>query len=257
MLNHNSTSASDPTRGTARQRYADALPTCTTPKGGVEQALIEVKAPPGAANANRQPLYGYKMRSVTGVHHGRPARTGAEQLPPYHPKLEQTFLDTAGPHGDQVQLLRDQVGTDPATITFRIVQPSPSPYTSAASWTYLDKTGAPATVTLTTHQPVLPQVNLLPTVTGSLIADHEARFDANLSSPGQSLTGSFDWDIYRVDDEGAVIDGRRAERRQRHRRLVDPGKYRAEVHFEEAGPTGIDRYGFVEFTVRSRPRRRS
>ena len=32
-------------------------------------------------------------------------------------------------------------------------------------------------------------------------------------------------------------------------RLVDPGHYRAEVHFEEAGPSGIDRYGLLEFEV--------
>ncbi|HCB03819.1 MAG TPA: hypothetical protein DEQ43_06155, partial [Nocardioides bacterium] len=210
---------------------------------------VVLAAPDGALDRDGNTVDGYRVlfsRNWLMVSE-RSARTG--QWGPYRPQLTLTYLDQDGQIA-QLSLMRHHEGDDPAELQFSVTRPSaPEMYTLADHWTYTALDGTDQTVGLLPFDPVLLPVNVVPSIQGILIADNLVKLDANLSTPGQSLAGTYTWTIDRLDDSGAVVETITAAGASVTRRLLEPGRYRATTTFHYNGPPALTRTGAVEFTM--------
>ncbi len=171
----------------------------------------------------------------------------------YRARLTLTYVDQNGKLA-QMALLRHQDGNDPVRLDFNLVRPDlgVDQYDVTDEWTFTKTGGGLRTVTLLPFDPVLLPVNVVPSVQGILIADNVVKLSANLSTPGQSLSGSYAWTLERLDDAGAVVEtiplpaGLAVTKR-----LLHAGRYRATAAYTVDGPPQFTRAGMVEFTMQA------
>jgi hypothetical protein len=214
--------------------------------------FVEVAAPPGALDRNGNGVNGYRVLFSRGwlMVAERSAATGTWSA--YRPQLTLTYVDEDGDLA-QMSLLRHQEGDDPAEIDFTVVRPSAAAdelFDLTPEWTFTALGGGLQTVSLLPFDPMLLPVNVVPSVQGVLVADNVVRLSANVSTPGQSLSGSTSWLLERLDEAGAVVETiPLPAQASLLKRMDTPGRYRATATFTAAGPPSLTRTGVVEYVV--------
>ncbi|WP_456697683.1 hypothetical protein [Aeromicrobium sp. P5_D10] len=219
---------------------------------GTSLPRVDVKAPSGALNRDGKAVSDYRVLFSRGwlMVSERRSDTGAWSA--YRPQLALTYVDQTGELA-QMSLIRHQEGDDPAELQFSVTRPKlprADQVKFVDEWTFTKTGGGTRTVTLLPFDPILLPVNVLPSVQGILTADNVVRFDDNLSTPGQSLTGTHSWTLERLDDKGAVVETISLPDEQAvSKRLLHPGRYRATATFTTTTLPSLTRTGTVEFTM--------
>ncbi len=219
---------------------------------GTSLPRVDVKAPAGALNRDGKAVSDYRVLFSRGwlMVSERRSDTGAWSA--YRPQLTLTYVDQTGKLA-QMALIRHQEGDDPAQLQFLVTRPElpkADEVKKTDEWTFTKTGGGTRTVTLLPFDPVLLPVNVVPSVQGILTADNVVRLDDNLSTPGQSLTGTHSWTLERLDANGAVAEtvplpGGQAV----SKRLLHAGRYRAVATFKTTTSPSLTRTGTVEFTM--------
>ena len=222
-------------------------------ENGVPKDLITVMAPPGMVNIDGEPLSGYRVKISRGLLMVAELVTGEQTFRPYQPRTKLKFVDESGDTALMSLIRVGQVGGPPVRkfLVSKDVGGVTSS-TSGLSWTYFQGPGVLKTITLLDELPVTPQVNVIPSVQGDLVADHVLTLKANASTPALSKTGGqYTWAVQRLDDSGNVVDTFNPGGNFvgfGHRYDV-PGRYRALVTFSWTGPEAGSASGRVEFEI--------
>ncbi|MBO9523470.1 MAG: hypothetical protein J7518_18220 [Nocardioidaceae bacterium] len=213
---------------------------------------VEVKAPAGALDRGAHPVSDYRVLFSRGWPMVSERRADLGSWSAFRPRLTLTYLDENGKIA-QMSILRHQEGDEPVQLDFSLTRPDlpvAQRFSVAPTWTFTQTGGGLRTVSLLPFDPVLRPVNVVPSVQGILVADNVVTLSSNLSTPGQSLPGSFGWTLERLHDDGTVAEtiplpGDAAV----SRRLLDAGRYRATATYTVDGPPQFARSGVVEFTM--------
>ncbi len=222
-------------------------------ESGVPTDFITVHAPAGTVNAQNEPLSGYRVAISRGFLMVAELVTGEQSFRPYQPRTSVTFVDAQGRTSLMSLSVGQQDGPPIRKFLFATVDVDDSTlYSSDTSWTYEQHPGVLKTVTLLERLPLTPQVNVIPSIEGDMVADHVLDLRANLSTPGQSTTGGqYTWAIERLDDAGNVVDTLNPGGNLTGfgHRYTEPGDYRAKVTYSWTGPEPGSASGRVEFTI--------
>lgn len=173
------------------------------------------------------------------------------------PRLQLSYLKPDGTAGQMA--LAQYVNTDDlvdrklALTSFNEAgEPSGS---LADQWSFQGPGGTPRTVTLAPQGSLLPQINLVPTVDGSMQLGQLLNFQANPSPDATNAAANgagYSWTIEHLDDHGVAIPDDTvtgpANAVAFQRRFDKPGDYRAQVRL--VGGTGaVDVGGSVDFSI--------
>ncbi|RNL62922.1 hypothetical protein EFK50_14435 [Nocardioides marmoriginsengisoli] len=214
---------------------------------------VDVKAPPGALDRDAHPVSDYRVLFSRNWPMVAERRSDTGAWSPYRARLALTYVDQDGKRA-QMSLIRHKEGSSAPKIDFNLVRPEAAAEADrnevTPEWTFTKTGGGVQTVSLLPFDTTLRPVNVVPSVQGILIADNTVKFSANLSTPGQSLPGSYSWILERLNADGTVAEtipvnplASPAER------LTEPGRYRATAGYTVTGPPSFTRSGVVEFTM--------
>ncbi len=252
MFGHDGTFIPDPVSGynpagtttDADLRFAE---------NGTPRESIVVLAPPETRNVNGELLSGYQVKISRGFLMVAELVTGEQTFRPYQPRTSLKFVDATGPGIMSLMQVGQEDGPPIRKFLITRIDGDEATYSSETSWTYFQNPGVPKTVTLLDQLPVTPQVNVIPSVQGELVADHLVTLKANASDPALTRTGGqYTWVVERLDDNGDVVEtipppGGNLTGFQH--RFEEPGRYRAKVTLSWTGPDSGSASGRVEFTI--------
>jgi hypothetical protein len=214
---------------------------------------VDVKAPAGALDRDGKPVSDYRVLFSRNWPMVAERRSDTGAWSPYRARLALTYVDQDGKLA-QMSLIRHREGSSAPKIDFDIVRPSAAAeadrHKVATEWTFTKTGGGLQTVSLLPFDTVLRPVNVVPSVQGIMIADNTVKFSANLSTPGQSLPGSYSWILERLNDDGTVAETIPVNPlASPAKRLTEPGRYRATASYTVTGPPAFTRSGVIEFTM--------
>lgn len=221
-------------------------------EGGNTLPFVEVAAPAGALDRDAHPVSAFRVLFSRNWLMVAERRSDTGTWSAYRPRLTLEYVDQSGEIA-QMSLLRHREGDEPTQIDFQLTRPAlpvAERVAVAPEWTFTEPGGGTRTVGLLPFDLTLRPVNLVPSVQGILTADNVVRLSANLSTPGQSLPGSYSWTLERLNDDGTVAEtiplpGAASVTK----RLTEAGRYRASPSYTVEGPPSFTRSGVIEFAM--------
>lgn len=221
-------------------------------EGGDSLPFVEVAAPTEATDRDAHPVSAYRVLVSRNWLMVAERRTDTGTWSAYRPRLTLEYVDQNGTIA-QMSLLRHQEGDQPTKIDFQLTRPdlaAPANVAVVPEWTFTKPGGGTRTVGMLPFDLTLRPVNLVPSVQGILTADNVVRLSANLSTPGQSLPGSYAWTLERLNDDGTVAETIPLPAvASVTKRLTEAGRYRATPSYTVDGPPSFTRSGAIEFTM--------
>lgn len=228
-------------------------------EGGLVQDYIQLLAAPNAVGRDgTTPINGYRVKISRGWLMVAEVKPGGV-VGPYLPRLSVDYLAPDGSKGLMSIVQHGAAGTEPK-IDIQLTKPETVGGnqkvvgTLAPSWSFKNTASTTRTMTLQTVQPVLPQVNVVPSVQGDMVADHNITLNANASSPADTATDKqYTWVLQRLAANGTVaetIPPPAGNLTGFQHRFTTPGLYRAKVTLTGNNPGAFTAGGRVEFTIR-------
>jgi hypothetical protein len=222
---------------------------------GAAQDKAFIKAPADSLDSQGRPVSGYEVwlshgwlmvsNDVNGV---------------FQPARPQSFVHFLDDHGDPAVMsvirAKQPDGSsrdEPLVVHARSGQAVSA--TDSDTWTFQGPGGVVSSATIVSGNPVLPQISLLPTVTGdAFYPGHQLTFQSNVSTPGLNAGGRYSWVVDRLGNQGQVLDSTVHDVSENmsgfQDRFDQPGSYRATVHYAgtQSGQP-FDASGTVGFTI--------
>lgn len=220
---------------------------------GTAQPYVQLLAATGAVGRSGAPISGYRVRFSHGwLMVAEVAQGGA--VGPYSPRLSVDYVDGSGKNGQMTLINHGAEGQAPQ-LDFQLTKPQPDGTETASfaqSWTFKPTAATTSTATLQTSQPALPQVNVVPSAEGDMVADHNVTLSSNASTNTPTVGTSYTWDVERLDDSGTPVEQIpvAANTINFQHRFTTPGRYRAQVTVAGDNGAPFSASGRVEFTIR-------
>jgi len=245
----------DPTVGWNSNGATTAADLKFTDENDVVYDPLVVLAPEGTRDPNGREISGYRVKVARGWLLVATFYKGAAGYTAYQPRLNVRY-DAGDDRKGMMSLWRNAVPGEPEKTEFlhTVVEPDGTVgdrFTSD-SWTLQSIGDVTRTVQLKPSEPVLPDVSVVPSVQGNMVAGNLVELQANLSEPAQGGGGTYTWEIQRLGEEGEVVQTIAPPAGNLSGfqiRLNQPGRYRVMVDYADAVPVPLQASGRIEFTV--------
>lgn len=161
------------------------------------------------------------------------------------PKLSVRYLDHAGKNKQMSVVAHTD---DDGVLQRKFLLTDGTRSEVSDTWEFLSDGRQPRTATLVSKTPLLPELTVLPSVTGDMLPGRTLTFQANRSRPSEAMSGRYSWRVERFDAGGDVAQTwTRTEAENLsgfQQRFDEVGSYRATAAFR-----GNDVTGSVDFTI--------
>ena len=196
-----------------------------------------------------QKLSGHRVHFSRGWLMDDPYVTGRGYQGPT-PTLSVRYLDHAGKN---MQMSVVAHADDDGVLQRKFLLTDGTRSEVSDTWEYLSDGRQPRTAALVSQTPLLPDLTVLPSVTGDMLPGRTHTFQANRSRPSEAMPGRYSWRIERFDADGEVAQTwtrTEAENLSGFQQRFDAvGAYRATAGFRGNDGTAYDVTGSVDFTI--------